>query len=91
MRRLTDILIIALAVIAAVVATGLIMGWSMWAFIILYWMVLTIKNVLDFISRMAQREAECYEYKMFPNDSGRKPGVYVGRTGVDIRRTRDER
>ena len=90
MRRITDILIIALAVIAAVVATGLIMGWSMWAWIIIYWLTLTVKNVLDFISRMAQRKAECYEYKMLQN-SGWEPGVYVGRTGVDIRRNRDER
>lgn len=51
MRKLTDILIIALAVIAAVVATGLIMGWYMWAWIILYWMALTVKNVLDWIGR----------------------------------------
>lgn len=50
MRRMTDILIIALAVIAAVVATGLIMGWSMWAWIILYWLTLTVKNVLDWIA-----------------------------------------
>lgn len=49
MRRITDALILALAVVAAVVATGLIMGWSMWAWIILYWLVLTAKNVLDWI------------------------------------------
>lgn len=85
MKKITDILILTLALIAAVVATGLIMGWSMWAAIILYWMVLTIKNVLDFISRMTQRKAECYEYKMLQN-SGREPGVYVVRTGVDVGR-----
>lgn len=51
MRRITDALVIALAVIAAVVATGLIMGWSMWAAIILYWATLTVKNVLDYIGR----------------------------------------
>lgn len=50
MRRITDALILALAVIAAVVATGLIMGWSMWAWIILYWLVLTVKNVVDYIA-----------------------------------------
>lgn len=51
MRRITDILIIVLAVIAAVVATGLIMGWSMWAWIIIYWLTLTVKNVVDYIGR----------------------------------------
>jgi len=51
MRRLTDALIIALALIAAVVATGLIMGWSMWAWIIIYWLTLTIKNVVDYLGR----------------------------------------
>lgn len=51
MKRMTDILILALAVIAAVVATGLIMDVSVWPMIIVYWLVLTIKNVLDYIGR----------------------------------------
>jgi hypothetical protein len=58
MRKLTDRLIIALAVIAAIVATGLIMGWSMWAAIILYWMVLTIKNVLDYTARAREEKGK---------------------------------
>ena len=52
MQKLTNALILALAVIAAVVATGLIMGWSMWAFIIIYWLTLTVKNVVDYVGRV---------------------------------------
>ena len=48
-KQISAILIIILAIIAAVVATGLIMGCTMWAVIIIYWLVLTIKNVVDFI------------------------------------------
>lgn len=51
MRKTTDILILALAVIAAVVATGLIAGYSMWAWIVGYWLVLTAKNTVDYIRR----------------------------------------
>lgn len=51
MRKLVDAFIIALAVIAAVVATGLIAGYSMWAWIVAYWLVLTTKNILDYIGR----------------------------------------
>ena len=51
MRKLTDALVLALAAIAAVVATGLIMDVSVWPMIIVYWLVLTIKNVLDYIGR----------------------------------------
>ena len=48
-KRISAILILVLAVIAAIVATGLIAGYSMWAWIVAYWMTLTIKNVVDYI------------------------------------------
>ena len=48
-RRISAILIIILAIIAAVVATGLIAGYSMWAWIVGYWLVLTTKNIVDYI------------------------------------------
>jgi len=48
-KKISAWLVILLAVIAAVVAVGLIAGFAMWPFIILYWMVLTIKNVVDYI------------------------------------------
>lgn len=48
-KRISAILIIILAVIAAVVATGLIAGYSMWAWIVGYWLVLTAKNIVDYI------------------------------------------
>lgn len=51
MTRLTTLLIIALAVIAAIVATGLIAGYAMQAWIVAYWMVLTMKNMVDYIGR----------------------------------------
>ena len=48
-KQISAILIIILAIIAAVVATGLIMGYTMWAVIIIYWLVLTAKNIVDYI------------------------------------------
>jgi hypothetical protein len=49
-KNLSAYLVIVLAVIAAVVAVGLIAGLAMWPVIILYWMVLTMKNVLDYLA-----------------------------------------
>lgn len=49
-KKLSAWLVILLAVIAAIVAIGLIAGYSMWPVIILYWSVLTMKNVVDYIS-----------------------------------------
>lgn len=48
-KQISAILIIILAIIAAVVATGLIAGYSMWAWIVCYWLVLTAKNIVDYI------------------------------------------
>lgn len=50
MRAVQKLLILILAGIAAVVATGLIAGFSMWAWIVLYWAVLTGKNLVDWIA-----------------------------------------
>lgn len=44
---LTNLLIITLAVIAAIVAYGLYKKQVMWKWIVVYWLVLTAKNVLD--------------------------------------------
>ena len=52
LRKLSACLVILLAVIAAVVLAGLIAGRNMWAFIIAYWAVLTIKNLADARERM---------------------------------------
>lgn len=46
---LTNLLIIFLAIIAAVVAYGLYRKRNMWRWIVLYWLVLTAKNVIDAI------------------------------------------
>ena len=48
---LSQILIIALAIIAAYVAYGLYKKRVMWLWIILYWVVLTANNIVDFISQ----------------------------------------
>lgn len=50
-KKLSAYIVLLLAVIAAVVAVGLIAGLAMWPVIILYWMVLTVKNVVDYIGR----------------------------------------
>lgn len=53
-KRISNLLIIALAAIAAIVATGLIAGFSMWAWIVAYWVTLTAKNIVDCIGREAE-------------------------------------
>ena len=50
-KKISGRLVIALAGIAAVVATGLIAGYSMYPWIVAYWMVLTAKNIVDWMSR----------------------------------------
>lgn len=47
---LTNLLIILLAVIAAIVTYGLYRKRNMWHWILLYWIVLMIKNLLDYIT-----------------------------------------
>ena len=49
MRKISKCLILLLAIIAAVVAVGLIAGLSMWPFIVAYWCTLTAKNLVDYI------------------------------------------
>ena len=48
-KQISAVLIIILAIIAAIVATGLIAGVAMYPAIICYWLVLTIKNVVDYL------------------------------------------
>ena len=55
-KKISAILIIVLAIIAAVVAVCLIAGYAAWPIIILYWMTLTIKNVVDYISIFNKKE-----------------------------------
>ena len=45
----SQILIIVLILIAATVAVGLMRKQNMWKWIIAYWIVLTLKNVSDFL------------------------------------------
>ena len=50
-RQISNVLIIVLAIIAAITATGLIAGCAMQPWIIGYWLVLTAKNIVDYIGR----------------------------------------
>lgn len=47
--RISAVLIIILAIIAATTATGLIAGYAMQPWIVGYWLVLTMKNVVDYV------------------------------------------
>ena len=48
-KQISARLVIALAAIAAIVATGLIAGFVMQPWIVAYWVVLTAKNIVDYI------------------------------------------
>lgn len=50
-KRLSALLVLALAAIALTVCAGLAAGVSMWPWIVAYWAVLTIKNIVDWIGR----------------------------------------
>ncbi len=49
--KTTKVLILLLLLDAALVCIGLAHGWSMWAWIILYWALLTAKNYMDWRAR----------------------------------------
>lgn len=50
-KKISNLLVIVLAIIAAITATGLIAGYAMQPWIIGYWLVLTAKNIVDYIGR----------------------------------------
>lgn len=47
-----QMMILLLMADAAVVAIGLLRKKNMWLFIVLYWLLLTIKNIMNFASMM---------------------------------------
>lgn len=49
-KRISAAMVIALCAIAARVAVGLALRQDMWASIVAYWIVLTIKNIADWRS-----------------------------------------
>ena len=51
-KLISQLLVLMLIAIAGCVAIGLSKGANMWPVIILYWVVLTTKNVVDFIGGM---------------------------------------
>lgn len=48
-KRLSALLVLALAAIALIVCAGLAAGRNMWSWIVAYWAVLTVKNIVDWI------------------------------------------
>ena len=51
LKVISQILVLALAVIAGIVAARLIET-NAWGIIILYWITLTVKNVIDFVGTL---------------------------------------
>ena len=47
-KLISQILVFVLMVDATVVYVGLLRKENMWAFIVLYWLILTVKNAVDF-------------------------------------------
>ena len=50
--------VILLMIISAIVYIGLVVGMNMWLLICLYWLVLTIKNVIDAKDATNRRDKE---------------------------------
>ena len=48
-KQISAWLVVALAIIAAITAVGFIAGFAMQPFIVSYWVVLTAKNIVDYI------------------------------------------
>ena len=48
-KEISKVLVLVLAVVAAITATGLIAGYAMQPWIICYWLVLTAKNLVDYV------------------------------------------
>ena len=48
-KQISSGLIIVLALIAAITATGLLAGLTMQPWIVAYWVTLTMKNVVDYV------------------------------------------
>lgn len=58
MKQISNALILVLAVIAAIVATGLIAGYAMWAWIVAYWVTLTAKNLVDYLGAKGDKDGQ---------------------------------
>ena len=55
-KKISAVLVVVLALIAAMVSIGLIAGYAMWPWIVIYWMVLTGKNLVDHIGNMEEKD-----------------------------------
>lgn len=55
-KRLSALLVLALAAIALTVCAGLAAGRNMWPWIVSYWAVLTAKNVVDWLGTYRKEE-----------------------------------
>ena len=54
-KKISAYLVVVLAVIAAITATGFIAGFAMQPWIVAYWTVLTAKNLIDYIGGKNER------------------------------------
>lgn len=50
MKILSQFLVLLLMVDAGWVAYGLLHHWDMWPWIVIYWLILTAKNAVDWIA-----------------------------------------
>ena len=48
-KMISQLCIFGLMLIASVVAVGLMKRRNMWKWIIAYWLLLTVKNIIDFV------------------------------------------
>ena len=55
-KRLSALLVLALAAIALTVCAGLAAGRNMWPWIVSYWAVLTAKNIVDWLGAYRKEE-----------------------------------
>lgn len=54
-KQISNILIIILAIIAAITAVGFIAGYKMQPFVVAYWLVLTAKNLVDYVGTRCEK------------------------------------
>ena len=54
LQETSKMLVLVLALIAGIVAVGLIEGYKMYAFIVMYWLVLTMKNLIDYFGNQKE-------------------------------------
>ena len=54
--KLKDVLTVSLLIEAVMVLLGIVAGYDMWAGIICYWAVLSLKNLIDYIDTRREND-----------------------------------